>query len=329
MKEQVLALLMREEGSYLSGEAISQTLGVSRAAVWKAIEALRADGFAIEAATRRGYRLAGSPDRLSPGTILPLLRKDRADRLICFDSIDSTNTYAKKIALQGAPDGTMILADEQTGGRGRRGRSFYSPAGKGLYLSALYRPNTEPARAVNLTAFAAVAVCQAIGQVSSVKPGIKWPNDIVAGGKKLCGILTEMSIEAETGALDYVVAGMGINVSQQPEDFPPDVRDIATSLLEQSGETVSRPALAAALINELDAMMEAWLAGGRDYHSRYVRRCLNLGREVRLIRDGRETEAFAESVDEDFRLLVRYPDGTREAVNAGEVSVRGLFGYIR
>ena len=322
MKEQVLALLIREEESYLSGEAISQTLGVSRAAVWKAIEALRADGFAIEAATRRGYRLAGSPDRLSPGTILPLLRKDRADRLICFDSIDSTNTYAKKIALQGAPDGTMILADEQTGGRGRRGRSFYSPAGQGVYLTGLYHPDVPPSRVSHFTAYVAAAVCRAIESTTACRPAVKWPNDILLSGKKVCGILTEMALEGETGLLQYLITGMGVNVGQLPEDFPEEIRPLATSLKAESGTDVKRSVLCAALINELDDAMEAFLREDRNYWQYYRTRCITLGCPVWILSGSRKDPAFAEDLAEDFGLIVRWENGSLETVYAGEVSLR-------
>ena len=327
MKEKVLALLIARQGEFLSGEELSRRLEVSRAAVWKAIESLRADGYRIEAVTRRGYRLLESPDRLSAGLILPLLDDPRPDQLFCLDSVDSTNTYAKTLAASGAPAGTAVIADRQTGGRGRRGRSFYSPAGQGLYLSLLYRPQSDPARAVNLTAYAAVAVCLAIEKVSGLKPGIKWPNDIITDGKKLCGILTEMSIEAETRLTDYVVIGIGINVNQKPEDFPEEIRDVAAGLAFASGRSISRAALAAAVINETDKAFACWESSGKAVYEQYCSRCLNIGRKIKLVRGQTETEAYAEGVDEDFRLLVRYPDGTHEAVGAGEVSVRGVYGY--
>lgn len=327
MKQQVLALLTARRDEYISGEAMSETLGVSRAAVWKAISVLREDGYVIEAAPRRGYRLTAGPDRLTAGTILPHLRDPSPDRLICLDSVDSTNNYAKTFAMRGGAGGTYIVADEQTGGRGRLGRSFLSPKGRGIYLTALYRPDIPPMQAVNLTAHAAVAVCDGIEAACGVRPGIKWTNDIVLGGRKLCGILTEMSVEGETGALQYIIVGIGINANHAPEDFPPDIRDIATSLAMELDRPVPRGQLCACIINALEDMYGAWLTGGGDYRQRYRQSCLTLGRPVRLLRGNCTEEAFAEDIDSDFGLIVRHPDGQRETVSSGEVSVRGLCGY--
>lgn len=328
MKERVLALLTERAGEHISGEKMSEALGVSRAAVWKAIDALREDGYIIEAAPRRGYRLEAGPDRLTAGTILPYLCSEgQRQRLICLETVDSTNNYAKTLAMSGGADGTAIVADEQTGGRGRLGRSFLSPKGKGVYLTLLYRPDIPPARAVNLTAFSAVAVCDGIEAAVGVRPGIKWTNDIVLGGRKLCGILTEMAVEGETGALQYIITGIGMNINHAPEDFPPDVRVMATSLSQQLGHPVERGKLCACVINALEDMYAAWLSDGGDYRQRYRDGCLTLGNPVRLIRSDRTEEAFAEDIDRDFGLIVRYPDGRRETVTAGEVSVRGLYGY--
>lgn len=328
-KEQVLALLKTAGDTYISGERMSEELGVSRAAVWKDISALREDGYQIDSVTRKGYRLAASPDRLTRGEILPYLHTEQAkEKLICFDVIDSTNNYAKKLAMEGGADGTAIVANEQTGGRGRRGRTFQSPRDKGVYLSFLYKPDLLPQEAINFTAYVAVAICDGIEAACGVRPGIKWTNDIVLGNKKLAGILTEMSLEGETGALQYIVTGIGVNVCQRKEDFPEELQVIATSLEQETGRPVSRGRLAAEMINAMGKMYAAWLGDRGDYWQRYREDCLTLGREVRLIRDGQETTAYAEDLADDFGLMVRYPDGTGEKVIAGEVSVRGLFGYL-
>lgn len=328
MKEQILALLTRRAGEYLSGETISADLGVSRAAVWKAIDALRREGVQIEAAPRRGYRLAAVPDRLTAGSILPFLdRADGGDRVVVLDTVDSTNNYAKSLVLAGGfRDGTAITADEQTQGRGRLGRSFLSPRGKGVYLTLLWKPDISPAAALNFTACVAVAVCRALEDACGARPGIKWTNDIVLGNRKLCGILTEMAVEGETGALQYLITGIGVNVNHRPEDFPPELRDMATSLARELGRPMERGRLCAALIGSLDRMYEQWLAGA-DFREEYRRRCLTLGREVLLLRNGPGEPAFAEDIDDRFGLIVRHPDGRRETVTAGEVSVRGLWGY--
>ena len=192
-KQIVLKLLREHTEEFLSGEAISRQAGVSRAAVWKAVEQLRQEGYGIESVPNRGYRLTRVTARLRPEELAEQFRDCRIGReLLCFDTIDSTNNELKRRAVSGTVDGTVILADQQTGGRGRRGRSFVSPAGKGLYLSAALRPQCPLSEISTLTAWTAVALCDAVESVCGVRPGIKWPNDLVLNRKKLCGILTEL-----------------------------------------------------------------------------------------------------------------------------------------
>ena len=223
-REKVLSLLLEQGDRYVSGEAMSRALGISRAAVWKAIEALRQEGYVIQSAPNRGYRLENAPDRVREGELSgPLAGCRVGGSLMCLETIDSTNTEAKRQAMAGAPDGLVIVSEEQTGGRGRRGRSFQSPKGKGLYLTALLRPRLDPGAVADITAWVAVAVCDGIEAACGVRPQIKWTNDLVLNGRKLCGILTELGLESETNALDYLVPGIGINVNQQPEDFSPDI----------------------------------------------------------------------------------------------------------
>ena len=328
-RDRVLALLKESGADYCSGEKMSQALGLSRAAVWKAVEGLRQEGYDISSVPNRGYRLERSPDRLSAGELAGALSGCTiGGNLICLDSVDSTNNYLKKMADEGAPHGTVVLSDWQTGGRGRRGNSFLSPAGKGLYLSALLRPELPPMDVVNLTAWIAVAVCDAVEQVIGEHPGIKWTNDIILRQKKLCGILTELSLEGESGALNYVVAGIGINVSQNAEDFGPEVAPVAISLEQALGRTIRRADLAAAVIRALDCLDRDFPVKKAEYLERYRADCLTTGHEVRLIQKGVTRTAFAESIDDDFALVVRWPDGTRETVTAGDVSVRGLLGYV-
>ncbi|MDD6108443.1 MAG: biotin--[acetyl-CoA-carboxylase] ligase, partial [Clostridiales bacterium] len=244
-----------------------------------------------------------------------------------LESVDSTNTYLKREAMAGAADGLCAVANEQTAGRGRSGRSFASAPDCGVYFSILMRPDCAPADAVTLTAHTAVAVCRALEDACGVRAGIKWTNDIVLGTHKICGILTEMSVEGESGALEYVVAGIGVNANNAPEDFPPELRQIAGSVFSETGVRVDRGKLAAALVRAMDEMYAAWQRDHRVYLEAYRARCVTTGREVRLLRDGRERRAYAEAVTDDFGLLVRYDDGTREEITSGEVSVRGLFGY--
>ena len=321
MKEAVLALLRQHEGAYLSGQEISRRLSVSRAAVWKDIKALQDDGYVIEAVTRRGYRLTGGPDRLIREEILPLLERDHEGSLICLKTVGSTNTYAKTLPAEGC-ERVYITAEEQTGGRGRRGRSFYSPAGMGLYLTGLYHPQSLPPFLSNFTAYVAVAAALAIEKCGGIRPQIKWPNDILFEGKKLCGILTELAFEGESGAVQYLITGMGINVGQQPADFPEDIRDIAGSLAMFCPKKPSLSRLCAALINELDRAYDAFLSCDKSYWALYRERCATLGQAIHILSGQQKTPAFAEDLAEDFGLIVRYEDGRRETVYAGEVSVR-------
>ena len=330
-RKTVLELLKGADGAYLSGEEMCEMLGVSRAAVWKAVNALRRDGWEIEAVTGRGYRLLGEPDKLDRESVLAHLGRTAVvgRRLDCMASIDSTNSYLKRIAADGAPDGTVAVADEQTGGRGRRGRSFSSPPGKGIYLSALLRPACAASELMTLTGFVAVAMCSAIERTAKVRPQIKWTNDLVLGGKKLCGILTELSVEGESGALQYAIPGIGVNVAQEQEDFPGELRTIATSLFLQTGRRVSRAALAAAMIEELDRLYAALRSGDTaDYLARYRSDCLTIGREVQLLWRDASERVRALGVDDELGLIVRRADGREETIRTGEVSVRGLYGYV-
>ena len=325
VKEEVLRALGNREAP-LSGEELSRRLGVSRAAVWKAVTALRSEGYTIEALPTRGYRLVDVPDLLrgeelsDPGRVVGC-------QVVCLKETDSTNDECKRRAMAGAPTGLAVTADVQTGGRGRRGRSFQSLAGKGLYLSVLLRPQVPLEEVSQLTAWTAVAVCRAVEAASGVRPTVKWPNDVLVDGKKLCGILTELGVEAETGSLSYVVVGMGTNLTQTREDFGPELADKAVSLA-MLGAPVTRRELAAALLRELDAMNAAFPQGREACLAEYRRRCVTLGREVRLVSPQGEVNATALDVDGAFALRVRLADGSEETVSSGEVSVRGLLGYI-
>ena len=328
-REKVLQLLREQEG-YLSGEALSKELSLSRAAVWKAVESLRKDGYGIEARTGLGYRLTSVPDALTEREIRRYLGAgDLLGReLHCLDTVDSTNTYAKKLAMQGAAEGTVIVANDQTAGRGRMGRQFQSPKDKGIYLTVLLRPDLPPSRLMPVTAMAGVAVCDAVEKVCGVRPGLKWPNDPVIGKRKICGVLTEMSLEGETGRVQYLVLGIGINVGQREEDFSPDVAQIATSLNAYLGRDICRAELTAALICELERLYLTLLAGDlSEYLAAYRRDCVNIGKTVQLLGEGREV-VTAVDVDEEFGLVVRCADGTEKTVRSGEVSVRGMYGYV-
>ena len=326
LKEDVLNLLSRS-ASPVSGEEIARTLGVSRAAVNQAVSALRDEGYGIEAATRKGYQLLSRPDILTEAEILPLLDEyGRRFALRTFPVIDSTNDWLKA-HFRELGDFTAAIADHQTGGRGRMGRTFVSPPGKGVYLSVLLKPSAPLSDFRCMTAMTAVAAADAVEKACGVRPSIKWPNDLVMNGKKVAGILTEMSLEGETGALQYIVAGIGVNVWEKPEDFPEEIRTVAGSLSSQGGAPERRAELAAGLLNAFGQIFPDLPAHQKSSHASYLRDCLNIGKKVLIVRDGSELEAEAVGIDPDFGLIVRFPDGTEETVRIGEVSVRGLYGY--
>ncbi len=324
-KERVYTLLREAQDRFCSGQELSRRLGISRAAVWKAIEALRKDGYVVEARTGLGYRLLSAPDAMVEREIRRYLRVDCPD-LRCLEEIDSTNSYLKREALRGAPHGTVAVAERQTAGRGRMTRSFQSPAGKGVYLSVLLRPKLPPEALLGVTGMAAVAVCRAIERASGAQADIKWTNDPVLNGRKVCGILTELSLEAETGLAESLVIGAGVNVNQTAEDFGPELSQMATSLA-QEGYPASRPALAAAMVEEFCRLSDALGGDVTDWVEEYRRRCVTLGKPVRLLWTEGQTRGEALNIDSQFGLVVRLEDGTVTTVRTGEVSVRGLYGY--
>ncbi len=327
LRDEVLALLRTREGEPLSGEAMSRALGVSRAAVWKAMEALRQEGYAISSAPRRGYWLEGSPDVLSPGE---LARPGRlvGRELVCLDTVDSTNNEIKRRAVDRVPDGLAVVAGAQTGGRGRRGRSFVSPPGKGLYLSVLLRPDCPLSEVPALTAWSAVAVCDGVETLCGVRPGIKWPNDVILEGRKLCGILTELELEAETAALRYVVVGIGVNLSQSEADFGPEVAPVAISLAQALGRVPRRAEMARALLDSLDRLYAGFPREREVWLERYRADCLTVGQPIRVLSGTGARAGTALGVEEDFSLRVAWQEGGEEVLSSGEVSVRGLLGYV-
>ena len=243
-----------------------------------------------------------------------------------FNTLDSTNTRAKAMAQQGAPHGTVLIAAHQTGGRGRMGRSFSSPAGLGLYLSVILRPKCPAQELMHLTCAAGVAACDAVEKVSGIRPHIKWINDLILQNRKLGGILTEMSVDAKTGLVEYAVIGIGINCLQKAEDFPREIQDIAISL-RSAGIATDIPKLAAALIEAL-YQISLQLHEPEPLMETYRRDCITLGCEVVLTVSGASQYGTALDVDDAGALLVRLEDGTIHTVNSGEVSVRGMYGYL-
>lgn len=326
--EQILQLL-RESGGYISGEEMSRRLGITRSAVWKVIRALREQGYQIDSSTRLGYRLVSGPDILSAAEIRAVLGPHPwLENLVVLPEVDSTNNYLRKLAAAGAPAGTVVTAGMQTGGRGRQGRSFDSPAGLGVYFSVLLRLHTPPEAISHLTEAVAVAACDALEAAAGLRPGIKWTNDLILQDRKLGGILTELSLELESGQTDYVVVGIGINCAQTPEQFPEEVRPMAVSLQMAAGHPVHRSAVVAELMRSLSGMADTLLPEKDRWLERYRADCITLGREVRVLRNGTVRQGRAEGLDPGGALLITWEDGSREAVFSGEVSVRGLYGYV-
>ena len=241
--------------------------------------------------------------------------------------VDSTNDRLKILATQGAPQGTAVITDHQTGGHGRRGRSFLSPPGVGIYLSMLLRPECPPADLMHLTCAVGVAMCDAIEKAAGFRPSIKWTNDLVSDRRKLGGILTELRLD-RNGNVDYAIIGIGINCCQQESDFPEEIRTVAGSLAMVTGAPVDRARLAAAELEALREMSAGLISRKSEIMAQYRKDCITLGQEVSLVRGEEVRHGLAQDIDEDGALIVRFPDGHAEAVNSGEVSVRGMYGYI-
>lgn len=248
------------------------------------------------------------------------------DTLYWYDTIGSTNTRAKELAKEGAPHGSVVIAGSQTGGRGRMGRSFSSPKGMGVYLSVILRPGCTPDKLMHLTCAAGIAGRNAVEKVSGIAPDIKWANDLVCGKKKLGGILTELGFSGSL--VDYAVVGIGINCCQRNADFPEDIRQIATSLQEQTGSPCSTTLLAAALTEELYEMDKKLFSHKHQLMEDYRRCCITIGKDISLLQADTVTHGTALDVDNDGALMVRFPDGNTKAVSFGEVSVRGMYGYL-
>lgn len=320
VQDHLRALLEANKDVFLSGTQIAKTLGVSRNAVWKAAKALQSDGYPIDAVPNRGYRLLPTSDVLSESGVRRYLRGEAETlSLHVFDTVSSTNLALRELAEQGAPEGTAVVASAQTGGRGRKGRSFFSPAGTGVYVSLLLRPDLAAGDALQITTTAAVAVCRAVEAVSGRQAQIKWVNDVLLDGKKICGILTEASFGMESGRVDYAVLGTGINVYTPEDGFPEEIRRVAGSVFDQQ-----QPDAKNRLIAEyLNAFLPLYRSlGGEQASEEYRRRSFVVGRDVTVLSGGRETPAHVLGVDERCRLLVEYESGERAALSSGEISIR-------
>ncbi len=322
MRKTIVEMLKNAGENFISGESIAGDLGISRTAVWKHIQKLRENGYEIISSERRGYKLKDAPDLLLPSEIqIGLKTKIVGVDMHYHPSVDSTNRVAKALAYHGAMDGTIVVAEEQTFGKGRLERKFYSPRGKGIWFSVILRPNFLPKDAPKCTLMAAVAVAEAMDRFN-LKPEIKWPNDILFDGRKIVGILTE--ITGELGKITYLVIGVGINVNISREEFPEDLRDIAASLSEIKGENISRVKFFRAVLEEFDKLyLQVSENGFDDVLNRWKKYNVTLGKNIRVISagDGENFTGKAVDLNEDGALVVDTVDGLR-TVYAGDVSIR-------
>lgn len=327
MKSEILSLL-RERGDYVSGQELCERFGVSRTAVWKAVNQLKKEGYCIEAVQNRGYLLAQEDEVFGQNELESRMKNTQwAGHPVTFYSqINSTNLQAKLDAENGACQGALVVADMQTAGRGRRGRSWSSPAGTNVYFTLILKPDYAAGRVSMVTLVMALAVAEGIRRTCGVEAGIKWPNDIVINGKKTCGILTEMSVEREY--IQHVVIGVGINVGLQ--EFAPEVAATATSLQAECKRKVPRAALVAHIMEAFEKYYALFLEK-LDMSlllEEYNRLLVNRGREVRILDPKGEFTGISQGIDRAGELLVELPDKTVTNVYAGEVSVRGICGYV-
>jgi BirA family biotin operon repressor/biotin-[acetyl-CoA-carboxylase] ligase len=319
-----VADLLKESRGYLSGEEMASRIGVTRAAIWKSIGLLKKEGYIIESSPSKGYKLVSPPDlcahdlkkllAASPGRV--------GHELFFFDRAASTNTIAMEMAAKGCPEGTVIITDSQTGGKGRLGRTWISPAGVNLYLSIVVRPDIRPGDATGLTLLSAVACASALRQSCGIPVSIKWPNDLLVGSRKIGGILTE--IRADMDRISHAVIGIGINVNLPELDIPEEIRKIATSVLIVSGKGFSRTALAAAILKEFDSWYMLLLnSGKREITERWIELSSTIGRHVRVAVGDRIFEGMADGIDEEGLLIVRMADGLLRKFSAGDVTIGG------
>lgn len=328
MKSEILRLLKKSGHEFISGQDISKKLGISRTAIWKYINQIRADGYEIESISNRGYRLVSSPDILTLEEIEAYLNTNFIGRnIIHFDSIESTNSIAKKLGDSDEANGSIVISEEQTNGRGRLGRSWISPKHKGIWMSILLKPNLNPVDAVNLTQTAAAAVVKATEELG-IKTLVKWPNDIVISNKKVCGILTEMN--AELTKINYVVVGLGINVNIDEWSFPEDIKDTGTSLKIQTGSSINRQELTARILNNFEKLYTKFTDENNIEASINICRenSAVIGKDVMIINREKCIEAHVIDIDNKGRLLVKYADGRLDNIISGEISIRGKESYI-
>lgn len=320
-KDRILELLEKNRGENISGEELASLLGITRSAVWKAVKSLQKDGYSILAASGCGYSLSDENNILSLQSLLPYLADESfAERIHVYKSVESTNKTAKEMAVNGCGHGVVVIADSQTAGKGRYGRSFFSPSGSGVYMSfVLHSREFEITDVTKITSSTAVAVCSAVEAVTGKRTEIKWVNDVLLDNRKICGILTEAITDFESGSIDWVVIGIGVNIDTV--DFPSELNQIAASIFPGKTGGAVRNRIAAEIINII-LTSNAWLNDDEKIFAEYRSRLSLLGQPVTVYQANEVYDAVAVDIDEDRRLLVRKADGSVAALSSGEVSVK-------
>jgi len=321
VKTRLLKVLEESRDRYVSGVALAKELSVSRNAIWKAVESLRTEGYSISAATNNGYRLEDSGDILSVAGITKHIKTGGVFLVEVRETVTSTNTILRDLAVKGMPEGFVLAAEGQTYGKGRHGRGFFSPAGNGAYFSLLLRPRTKAQDASLITSAAAVAVANAIEQVTGINAGIKWVNDLFARGRKVCGILTEATISMENGMIESAVLGIGINITEPQKGYPREIEDIAGALTSRNeGVEDERCRLIAATLDNFWEYYQYLLE--RRFLDEYRSRSIILGQDIFVVTSNVKRPARALEIDDDCGLVVRYDDGETTTLASGEVSIR-------
>ncbi len=317
IKNEVLSVLEQNRNAVISGQMLAEKLNVSRSAIWKAIKSLQADGYKIYATTNKGYQLDINSDLMSAAGIRAFLSEQNKNcQIFVYKTLDSTNSEAKRLALGGAQHGTIIVAEEQTAGRGRVGKTFFSPPKTGIYMSFILRPQVDINDSQLVTVYAAVSVCKVVERLTGLCPQIKWVNDIYLNGKKICGILTEAISDFESGSIESIIVGVGINFSTKQDDFPLELRNIAGSLFATG---ISRNKFAAALIDEImahgDFLFQSNLV------ELYKERSLMLGREIICQKNGLTVCGTVLDINEKGNLVVKTKPGQIDVLHSGEVKI--------
>lgn len=326
MNKSKILTLLKNSSDFISGQQLCEKLGVSRTAVWKYIKQLKEDGYEIESISNKGYRLLSIPDILSKDEIMEGLSTNSLGKeMHIYDKIDSTNKHAKRLALEGANHGMLVIAEQQTQGKGRMGRKWISKDKSGIWMTLILRPKNHPNQASMLTLLAGLAVVKTINQLTDIKAWIKWPNDIIINQKKVAGILTEMSSEIDY--INYVIVGIGINVNT--EEFDLEIKDIATSIFIENKKEYNRSHIIKRILELFEEYYEKFLANGslKPFIQEYMELCITMNKEVKVIKGQDTFIGYAQRINEYGEIIIIDKNERIHKINSGEVSVRGMYGY--